>query len=108
MRKRFKDKFNVGKSSTVPYIESEGWKERHERRKSVAAQRMGEVNVWCQKHKWKFRVANNGHHWIFTTHESKMIEWFPSSGKLVIGKNWRNGFHVHDVQQLIELLEETL
>lgn len=110
MRRRFRnpDKYKVGRSSLVPYVESESWQERHKRRKQVALENKDKVEQWCRKHKWWLRINNDGHHWIFVTHEKKMIEWFPSSGKLAIGKKWKEGIHCHDYEQLLKVLELTL
>lgn len=110
MRKRTRnpDKYIIGRSSTVPYIESENWKTRHYRRMVVALGNKGKVEAWCKIQKWIMRVSNNGHHWIFRTHQGKTIEWWPSSGKLAIGKKWTEGIHCHDCEQLLEVLEMTL
>jgi hypothetical protein len=107
-RTRNPDKYNLGRSSLVPFVESEGWQQRHARRKDNALQNKEEVEAWCTKNKWKLNIKNNGHHWIFYTHQNKMIEWFPSSGKLVIGKNWSSGIHCHDYKQLLKTLQQTL
>jgi len=105
-RERIRDKFYVGRSTSVPFVENESWDERHRRRKRTAVERKPEVEEWCREHKWFFRTSNNNHHWIFITEKRKMIEWFPSSGKFGIGKQWHKTFHVHDVDQLLQLLEE--
>ncbi len=102
-RKRFKDRYKVGKSSIVPYIQNEGWSERHSRRKQCAAENEKSINEWCHKYGWTMRISNQGHHWIFITNTHKMIEWFPSSGKLVIGKQWDKGIHCHDYRQLLKI-----
>lgn len=107
-RKRNPDKYIIGRSSLVPYVESESWQDRHKRRKEVALQNKDKVQVWCNKHRWRLNIKNNGHHWILYTHENKMIEWFPSSGKLAIGKKWKEGIHCHDYQQLLKILEMSL
>ena len=105
--KRFRnpDKYKKGRSSLVPYIESESWKERHQRRKNHALQNRNNVETWCVKHKWKLFINNEGHHWLFFTEERKQVEWWPSSGKLVIGKQYKSGIHVHDYKQLLETFE---
>ena len=102
------DKYNLGRSSLVPYIASEGWQERHHRRKLIALDHKEELETWCNNHKWKLLIKNNGHHWILITKEQKMIEWWPSSGKLTIGKRWDSGIHCHDYLQLMKVLEEVI
>jgi len=110
MRKRTRnpDKYRMGRSSIAPYVASEGWQTRHHRRMQAALANSHEVEVWCERHKWRFSIKNNGHHWVFVTSEDKMIEWWPSSGKLAIGKKWPEGIHCHDYQQLLEVLEMAL
>lgn len=107
-RRRFKDKYKVGPSTSVPFVENESWQDRHARRKNEALTHEEEVRSWCNNHHWRFRISNAGHHWIFTTHQSKLIEWWPSSGKLAVGQRYKEGIHTHDVMQLLELLEATL
>lgn len=108
--KRNPDKYKAGKSSLVPYIASEAWQERHSRRKEAALEHEHTMQVWCRAHGWFMSIKNNGHHWIFKTHvkpyKEIMIEWFPSSGKLVIGKQWQKGIHCHDYKQLLEVFKE--
>ena len=107
-RKRYLDRYDLGRSSTVPYVEGEAWNTRHARRKAAALERQKEVELWCTRHKWRMAIKNDGHHWIFYTHQSKTIEWYPSSGKFVIGKKWDRTFHCHDVDILLQALEATL
>lgn len=106
--RRYRDRYKVGPSSTVPFIENESWKDRHARRKADALSHADEVQSWCNNHHWRFRINNAGHHWQFFTHESKMIEWWPSSGKLAVGRKYDHTIHTHDVMQLLELLEAAL
>ena len=107
MRKRSRnpDKYKKGRSSLVPYIESESWKTRHQRRMKHALENKDKVELWCQKHKWKMYVNNEGHHWLFFSSIGKMVEWWPSSGKLVIGKQYKKGIHCHDYKQLLEIFK---
>lgn len=107
-RTRNPDKYVIGRSSLVPYVESESWKERHRRRMKAALAEKNEVQRWCANHRWRLHINNNGHHWVFITHQNKFIEWWPSSGKLVIGKQWNKGIHCHDYKQLLKTLEMTL
>lgn len=104
-RKRFRDKHQVGKSKAVPYHHGEQWKERHNRRKEVALENKGVIETWCKKNKFTIRITNVGHHWIVRNPNNKSIQWFPSSGKLVIGNQWKEGIHVHDIYQFIEILK---
>lgn len=107
-RTRNPDKYVIGRSSLVPYIASEHWSQRHSRRKKNALDHLPEIQKWCREHQWSLRITNGGHQWTFTTHQKKLIEWWPSSGKIVIGKKWDEGIHCHDYKQLLELFGYTL
>jgi len=107
-RLRYTDKYRMPNSVVVPYLASEAWKTRHYRRLTLALQNKSHVQAWCDKHHWTFVIKNNNQHWLFRTHEKKQIEWFPSTGKLVIGQKWDSGIHCYDYLQLIEVFEITL
>lgn len=63
-------------------------------------------------------LHNNGHHWVFDCglvgnpggpcRDRLLIEWWPSSAKLVIRKNWNGGIHVHDWKQAQEQIEKAI
>lgn len=105
-KKRFADVLNAGFSSHVPYISNESWQDRHKRRKLFALQHIKELGDWCTKHKWEMEVKNEGHHWMFKC-ETRIVEWWPSSGKVVIEKKWNKGIHCHDHEQLVKILDST-
>jgi len=50
------------------------------------------------------RITNEGHHWQLTK-ENFLAEWWPSSAKLVINKQWSRGRHCHDFRQALEMIE---
>ena len=75
---------------------------------SIALWNKGKVEAWCKRNRWTLYISNDGHHWTFYTRERKIIEWWPSSGKLVIGKKWTEGIHCHDYEQLLEVLTAAL
>jgi len=103
-RKRKRDKYYVGKSKTVPFRKNENWRERHDRRKEAALTQRETVEGWCRRNKFTIQITNNGHHWQMRNPNNKSIQWWPSSGKLVIGSFWNKGVHVHDIYQLIDIL----
>lgn len=104
-RKRYSDVHYVGRSKRVPFIKEENWRSRHARRKAAALQEKDKVKIWCTENSFTMEVKNNGDHWIFLNPNRKSIQWFPSSGKLVIGEKWKQGIHVYDTVQLIEILK---
>lgn len=49
-------------------------------------------------------IKNNGHHWQFRV-AGHLVEWWPSSAKMVVDTKWKNGKHVHDIKQLMKEIE---
>lgn len=47
---------------------------------------------------------NEGHHW-WLNEDKFLAEWWPSSAKLVINKQWNEGRHCHDYRQALEMIE---
>jgi len=61
----------------------------------------------------QLKISNDGHHWSFYAFnaapgDKQLFEWWPSSAKLVINKQWKKGIHVHDLSQLIGVAENRL
>lgn len=104
MRKRFSDKQKVGPSNIVPFIPGEDPGVRHERRKKVALNTEESFKSWCQNNRIDLKVSNEGHHWRFLFN-TKLIEWWPATAKLVIQRKYRNGIHVHDCEQVKRILK---
>ena len=100
---KFKDTKSFGKSVIAPFQPDESWHRRHARRKNTNLQYTDELKSWCQLYKWKFEIKNEGHHWIFRKDET-LVEWWPSSAKLVKNKQWKKGIHCHDFLKVIEFL----
>lgn len=108
MRKRFRDKCQAGASAVIRYIEGEGWSRRHRRRlqHNLSAEEI--MREWCQQRGIKLQINNDGHHWLFSLPNWITVEWWPSSAKLVVNRDYRNGIHVHDHTQAQTELEKAL
>ncbi len=110
-RKRYDDVRGVGRSALVPVRDPknprghEGPMARHTRRLNVNLDNQEKVKTFCEQHDIKLRINNGGHHWIFEKND-KMLEWWPSSAKLVKNKNWKTGLHVHDYEQAMAEVEK--
>ena len=96
---RYADADNAGRSARAPFRPGEQPASRHARRKAVAQRDHDALDAWCDEHGAILRVNNDGHHWIIDgiIH----AEWWPSSAKLVIERQWQHGIHCHDVFQVI-------
>lgn len=106
-RRRIDDRDKAGRSDLVPFIENESPSDRHARRKAAAVERVRHVESWCRSKGVKLTRSNDDHHWTFR--RGKWIaEWWPSSAKLVIRKQWNRGIHVHDHVQASKAMERDL
>lgn len=101
-RKRFEDRHNAGVSRIAPYLPGESGSRRHGRRLETALALRATVEDWATRHGFTLSVTNDGHHWTFEG--PTRAEWWPSSAKLVFNKQWKNGIHCHDVEQLATLI----
>jgi hypothetical protein len=62
--------------------------DRHTRRLQANLHARQQVEAFCRHHGIDLRVNNEGHHWIFHR-KGKLVEWWPSSAKLVCNKQWK-------------------
>jgi hypothetical protein len=78
--------------------------ERHTRRLHSNLRYEAEVSEWCRRRGFALRITNQGHHWQLKK-DRFLAEWWPSSAKLVINKQWNRGYHCHDFRQAMEFIE---
>ena len=102
---KYRDKRTVGKSDIVPYKKDEDPKDRHRRRKNTNMAHADELGDWCKDRGIHLLVFNGGHHWQARLGRT-MIEWWPSTAKVVMDKAWNQGIHCHDWQQFRGLIEK--
>lgn len=95
----------VGGSNVSRYIPNEKAQDRHQRRLRQNLKAQEVVNTYCNEKSIKMSILNNGHHWKFEK-DGFLIEWWPSSAKLVINKNYKNGIHTHGYDQLLKIVEK--
>lgn len=81
------------------------WHIRHARRLEVNLENRKVLENWCRSNRWTFEIKNNGHHWMFRK-TGVLVEWWPSSAKLVRDKQWTNGVHIHDYLQVRNFLRQ--
>lgn len=102
-RKKYPDTRSLGNSKIAPFIPMEGASQRHERRLIVNLDARAEVKKWCEANGWQLTIKNDGHHWQMKK-DNVLVEWWPSSAKLVKDKQWAKGVHCHDWQKLVKYL----
>ncbi len=100
---KYRDKRKLGKSKVVPFKSGEPVTARHARRLKKALLHHHTVKMWCDNHRVRLDVSNEGHHWKFVI-DGRVAEWWPSSAKLVLEKQYDKGIHCHDFRQLLYVL----
>lgn len=100
---KHKDKLKFGSSKEVPHIDGEAAMVRHDRRKDAFTNCRGQFEKFCVHQGFKLKIHNDDHHWQIS-HGKTLIEFWPSSAKLIINKQWKSGIHVHDYKQLTTIL----
>lgn len=108
-RKRYQDTRSAGRSQVVPKGVGD-WRSRHRRRLEAAVTTQELLFSWCAAQGINVQVSNQNHHWTFwrTDKARKVVEWWPASAKLVVGREYRRGIHVHDFAQCREQLVRAL
>ena len=95
------------RSRHVPYRQNESWQQRHERRLQFNVGREEAVRAWAQRHGIQLVISNHGHHWRFKRGR-RTAEWWPSSARLVLQRDYQKDHHVHDHEQAMKILEPHL
>jgi len=95
---KYQDKKKAGNSKIVPFIPGEHYADRHARRLQTNLSAEAVVRSWADENGLRLRINNAGHHWIFDR-PGFFAEWWPSSAKLVINRQYQRGIHVHDWTQ---------
>ncbi len=77
---------------------------RRERRmdRNLALERT--ARQWADKQGFEFAIHNDGHHWVLKK-PGLFVEWWPSSAKLVLNRDYLHDFHIHDWQQVVAKLQ---
>jgi hypothetical protein len=82
----------------------ESMRQRRARRMDRTARNESQVHDWARRHGCTLRVLNDGHHWLFEK-GGFVAEWWPSSAKLVLNRDYTRDHHAphwHDVQRVLD------
>jgi hypothetical protein len=77
---------------------------RRERRLERTLHAEAAVQAWARKQGFALRVLNDGHHWILEK-PGLVAEWWPSSARLALNRNYLGAFHAPhwpDVKAVLE------
>ena len=66
-----------------------------------------EVRVWAELHGCSLRVLNDGHHWLLQK-PGFMAEWWPSSARLAVNRDYGRHIHAPHWAEVVAELEQCL
>jgi hypothetical protein len=79
-------------------------RQRRERRLNRNTNVAHEARTWADQHGFTLRVNNGEHHWIWQK-GSFVAEWWPSSAKLVLNRDYARSFDAYDWTMVVPFLE---
>jgi hypothetical protein len=82
-------------------------RQRRERRMGRTARLEDQVAAWATQHGFSLRVLNDGHHWLFQK-AGFMAEWWPSSAKLVVKRDYGSGLDAPHWADVVNALQPTV
>lgn len=82
-------------------------RQRRERRMERTSGLESEVRAWAERHGCSLRVSNDGHHWLFQT-PGFMAEWWPSSARLVVNRDYASHIHATHWAEVVAVLQQHL
>lgn len=77
---------------------------RRERRMERTAHSEARIRNWAGQRGWSLKILNGGHHWLFQKPGS-LAEWWPSSAKLALNRDYLRDYHAphwSDVRALLD------
>lgn len=77
--------------------------DRHDRRLAFNMGKRDLVRKWAEENGVELKISNNGHHWRFKRGR-RNAEWWPSSAKMVLQRQYNADHHIYDHEQAIEVL----
>jgi hypothetical protein len=82
-------------------------KQRRERRMERTSSLEEQARVWAEGHGCSLRVLNDGHHWLFQK-PGFMAEWWPSSARLAVNRDYGSDIHAPHWADVVTVLEQRL
>jgi hypothetical protein len=80
-------------------------KQRRERRMERTSGLESQVRAWAERHGCSLRVLNDGHHWLLQK-PGFMAEWWPSSARLAVNRDYGRHIHAPHWAEVVNQLEQ--
>ena len=101
---KYQDRRKSGFKAAVRYIEGETPQARHARRQRENTLNAETLRNYCRANGFRLTIGNENMHWQIKR-GSLQIDWWPRTAKMVVNQRWKEGIHVHDIQQLKSYLD---
>ncbi|MEI6784911.1 MAG: hypothetical protein WCQ21_28780 [Verrucomicrobiota bacterium] len=82
-------------------------RQRRDRRMERTSRLESQVRAWAEGHGCSLRVLNDGHHWLFQK-PGFMAEWWPSSARLAVTRDYGRYIHAPQWTDVVAVLQEQL
>src|SRR5438309_1429155 len=80
---------------------------RRHRRIERTSHSEAQVRAWAERNGCSLRVLNGGHHWLFQK-PGFMAEWWPSSSKLAVNREYHCDHHAPHWADVEAVLQDLL
>jgi hypothetical protein len=101
-----KDQAHFRKRNNSVLEPGEYKRRRRERRMERTLHSEAVVRGWAEQHGFTLRVLNNGHHWILEK-PGIFAEWWPSSAKLALNRDYLRTLHTPHWSDVVMALESS-
>jgi len=91
-------------SQRSPLDPREYMRQRRERRLGRNLTSGNRAKTWADQHGFALRINNEGHHWMWQKGQF-VAEWWPSSAKLVLNRDYARSFDAYDWTGVVPFLE---
>jgi hypothetical protein len=82
-------------------------RQRRLRRMQRTSDLESEVRAWAVRQGCSLRVLNDGHHWLFQK-PGFMAEWWPSSARLAVDRDYGSHIHAPHWAEVVVALQQHL
>ena len=88
-----------------PNLSPEQYKrQRRARRMERTARLEDQVAAWASQHRCSLRVLSGGHHWLIQK-PGFMAEWWPSSARLAVNRDYDRLIHAPNWADVVNALQ---
>ena len=95
-----------GRSKRSPYVHGEPADARHARRLRLALEDEPRFRQQIAALQPSIIMHNHGGHWHVTVCADVVVQWWPETGRVIVGTDWNKPRKAHDVDQLAKIIRK--